>query len=108
MFIAATAAVLVALALTLFRLLVGPSLYDRVLALNAVGTKTVLLIGLVGFLTERPEFLDIALLYALINFAGTFVILKFFRYRAVGDMAHSSMDGRTADTPHDPRGEDRR
>ncbi|MDX5361814.1 MAG: cation:proton antiporter [Alphaproteobacteria bacterium] len=108
MFLAATIAILVALALTLIRLFAGPSLYDRVLALNSVGTKTVLLIGVVGFLTERPEFLDIALLYALINFAGTFVILKFFRYRAVGDMAHQSMDTLSADTPHDPRGEERR
>ena len=44
----------------------------------------VLLIGLLGFLTERPEFLDIALLYALVNFVGTIAILKFFRYRNLG------------------------
>ena len=57
------------------------SLYDRVLAGNSFGTKTVLLIGLMGFVTGRPDFLDIALLYALINFVGTLAILRFFSYR---------------------------
>ncbi len=79
-------AIFIAMVLTLYRLYVGPTLYDRVLALNAFGTTTVLLIGVIGFLTGRPDFLDIALLYALINFVGTIVILKFFRYRALGDI----------------------
>lgn len=86
MFFAATLALLAAMLLMLVRLFLGPSLYDRVLALNAFGTKTVLLIGLVGFVTDRPDFLDIALLYALINFVGTIAVLKFFRYRALGDI----------------------
>jgi multicomponent Na+:H+ antiporter subunit F len=60
-------------------------LYDRVLAGNAFGTYTVLFIGVLGFLTGRPDFLDIALLYALINFVGTIAVLKYFRYRAIGD-----------------------
>lgn len=85
MFIAATSAILVAMLLTLIRLFKGPSLYDRTLAVNAFGTKTVLLIGALGFLAGRPDFLDIALIYALINFIGTIAILKFFRYRALGD-----------------------
>lgn len=85
MFVVATFAILVTMVLTLVRLYVGPSLYDRALAVNSFGTKTVLLIGVIGFLTERPEFLDIALVYALINFIGTIAILKFFRYRALGD-----------------------
>ena len=84
MFIAATSALLVAMLLTLIRLFKGPSLYDRTLAANAFGTKTVLLIGALGFLAGRPDFLDIALIYALINFIGTVAILKFFRYRALG------------------------
>lgn len=71
--------------LLLVRLIAGPTLYDRVLAVNTFGTCTVLFIGVSGFLFERPEFLDIALLYALINFVGTLAILKFFRYRALGD-----------------------
>ena len=85
MFTATALALLVAMLLTLLRLFMGPSLYDRTLALNAFGTKTVLLIGVLGFLAGRPDFLDIALVYALINFIGTIAILKFFRYRALGD-----------------------
>ena len=63
------------------RVYLGPSLYDRVIAVNAFGTLAVLIIGVVGFLNKRPDFLDIALLYALINFIGTIAILKFFRYK---------------------------
>ena len=70
------------MALMLARALMGPTLYDRVLAVNSFGTKTVLLLGLLGFVTGRPDFLDIAILYALINFVSTIVILKFFRYRS--------------------------
>ena len=75
----------ITMVLLLVRLITGPTLYDRVLAVNTFGTCTVLFIGVSGFLFERPEFLDIALLYALINFVGTLAILKFFRYRALGD-----------------------
>jgi multicomponent Na+:H+ antiporter subunit F len=82
-------AILIAMALVLIRLIKGPTLYDRVLAVNSLGTHTVLLIGVVGFWNERPDFLDIALLYALINFVGTIAILKFFRYRAIGDVMWS-------------------
>lgn len=87
MFAVATIAILIAMVLVLIRLYLGPTVYDRVLAVNSFGTHTVLLIGVVGFLTGRPDFLDIALLYALINFVGTIAILKFFRYRAIGDIA---------------------
>jgi len=86
MFSIATIAILMAMLLVLVRLLKGPTLYDRVLAVNSFGTHTVLLIGVMGFLNGRPDFLDIALLYALINFVGTIAILKFFRYRAIGDI----------------------
>jgi multicomponent Na+:H+ antiporter subunit F len=82
----AAIALVIAMVLALIRLFLGPSLYDRVLALNVFGTKTVLLIGVVGFLTERPDWLDIALLYALINFIGILAVLKFFRYRGLGDL----------------------
>ena len=83
MFITASVAILVAMALVLVRAIAGPTLYDRVLAGNSFGTKTVLLLGLMGYITGRPDFLDIALLYALINFTGTIAILKFFRYRTM-------------------------
>ena len=89
MFLVAAIALLTAMVLALIRLFIGPTLYDRVLAVNVFGTKTVLLIGVVGFLAGRPEWLDISLLYALINFIGTLAILKFFRYRRLGDRAPS-------------------
>ena len=81
MFSAAAIAVLVTMSLALVRALLGPTVFDRILALNMVGTKTTLLIAALGFLTDRPEFLDIALVYTLINFIGTIAILKFFKYR---------------------------
>ena len=68
----------------LLRALAGPSLYDRILAVNSFGTATVLLIAVIGFVTGRPDFLDIALLYALINFIGTLAVLKFFRHGELG------------------------
>lgn len=80
MFIAATIAVLITMALTLMRALMGPTLFDRLLAVNSFGTKTVMLIAVYGFMTGRPDFLDIALVYALINFLGTVAVLKFFEY----------------------------
>ena len=66
------------------RAVLGPTVYDRVLAVNTFGTKTVLLIAVLGFLTERPEFLDLAIVYALINFIGTIAVLKFFEYGDLG------------------------
>ncbi len=84
MFIAATAAILVTMALALTRALLGPTVYDRVLAVNMFGTKTVLLIAVLGFLTGRPDFLDISLVYALINFIGTIAVLKFLKFGDLG------------------------
>ena len=83
MFAVAVVAILIAMVLALARAFAGPTLYDRVLAGNSFGTKTVVLTGVMGFLAGRPDFLDIALLYALLNFASTIAILKFFRYRTL-------------------------
>ena len=77
MFYVATISILISFILVLIRLFLGPTLYDRVLALNAFGTLAVLMISVVGFLFGRPDFLDIALLYALLNFISTIAILKF-------------------------------
>jgi multicomponent Na+:H+ antiporter subunit F len=84
MFAAATAAILVTMAMALARALLGPTVFDRILAVNMFGTKIVLLIAVHGFLTDRPEFLDIALVYALINFISTIAVLKFLRYGDLG------------------------
>ena len=80
MFIVTSLAILVTMTLALTRALLGPTVYDRVLAVNMFGTKTVLIIAVLGFLTGRPDFLDLALFYALINFVGTLAVLKFFEY----------------------------
>ncbi len=87
MFAAASAAVLAVMALTLVRALMGPTVYDRILAVNAFGSLTVLLIAVFGFLTGRPEFLDIALIYALINFIATIAVSKFVEFAFFGDPA---------------------
>jgi multicomponent Na+:H+ antiporter subunit F len=71
-----------ALGLTLLRALMGPTLYDQVLAVNSFGTKTVLFLGVLGFFMGRPDFLDLAILYALTNFVATIAVLKFVRYRS--------------------------
>lgn len=97
MFAAAAAALFVAMLLVLLRSFLGPTIYDRVLAGNSFGTLTVLLIGVVGFLTERPDFLDIALLYALINFVGTIAVLKFLRYRSLGHAASAETSEATGE-----------
>ena len=89
-FAVATIAVIVAMALALARAFLGPTVYDRVLAVNAIGTKTVLLIAVLGFLAGRPEFLDIALLYALINFISVIAMLKFYRYAEAFEAASVS------------------
>jgi len=77
MLIAATVAVLVAMILAIIRGVAGPTLYDRILAVNMFGTKTVLLLSLLGFVMGRPEFLDIAIVYALINFISVVGILRY-------------------------------
>ena len=85
MFIAATIAMIVVMLLVLLRAALGPTIFDRILAINTFGTATVLLIALFGFLTERPDFMDIALSYALINFIATIAVLKLFRYGHLGE-----------------------
>lgn len=77
---AALIAILVAMCLALTRALLGPTVYDRILSINAFGTKTVLFIAVLGFFNGRPEFLDIALVYTLINFVGTVAVLRFMHY----------------------------
>lgn len=81
MFVVATIAILVTMALALTRAVMGPTVYDRVLAVNMFGTKTVLLLSVIAFLSGRPDFLDLALAYALINFIGVLAVLDYFRNR---------------------------
>jgi multicomponent Na+:H+ antiporter subunit F len=87
MFAVAAAAVLVALSLVVVRALRGPTVFDRVLAGNAVGNLAIMLLAVVGFLTGRPEWLDIAITYGLLTVIATLAILKFFRH---GDLAYDA------------------
>jgi multicomponent Na+:H+ antiporter subunit F len=80
MMLVAVAAIIVTMGLALARAAWGPTVFDRILALNMFGTKTVLLISVFGFLTRRPDFLDLALLYALMNFIGVVAVLRFSKY----------------------------
>ena len=81
MFDVAIMAIILAALLVIYRAIKGPRVYDRVLAVNAIGTKTVVILALIGFAYERPYFLDIALVYALINFIS---IIAFIKYRQTG------------------------
>jgi|TARA_B100000470_G_scaffold88020_1_gene67858 multicomponent Na+:H+ antiporter subunit F len=86
MFLAAAAALIAAMILALARAFAGPTVYDRILAVNHIGSQTVLLIAVMGFITGRPDFLDISLLYALINFVATIAVLRYVkRGRAQAD-----------------------
>ncbi len=79
MFQVAAIFVVIAILVVLYRALLGPTVFDRILSTNIIGTKTVVLLALIGFIYERPHFLDIALLYALINFVATVAILKYIQ-----------------------------
>ena len=86
MFATVAVAILVSLALVLSRAILGPTMFDRVMAANSVGTLCVMLLAVVGFLNGRPDFLDLSITYAFLNIIGTIAVLKFFR---VGDLGHS-------------------
>ncbi len=84
MFEVAMVGILVTMLIALIAAVRGPTVFDRLLAINMFGTKTVLLIAVSGFLTGRPEWLDLALVYALVNFIGTIAVLKFVRFGNLG------------------------
>ncbi len=84
MFQVAALGVLLTMLLALVRAIRGPSVYDRILAVNMFATKTMLLIAVAGFLTERPEWLDLALLYGLISFIAVLAVLRFSKYGDLG------------------------
>ena len=79
---AAVLAIIVTMALALVRAFMGPTSYDRLLAANLFGTKTVLLIAVGGYALDWSGFLDVSLLYAMVNFVGTIAVMRFFEYGA--------------------------
>jgi len=83
-FSAATLAILVTMGMATIRAFKGPTAFDQVLAVNMLGTKTVLLMCLLGYVAGRPDFMDLALVYALINFIGTIAILKYYSFGDLG------------------------
>jgi multicomponent Na+:H+ antiporter subunit F len=85
MFAAAAIALLITLALVLVRAALGPTVFDRAQAANTVGTVAMLLLAVMGFLNGRPEFLDLAIVYGLLNVIGTIAVLKYFRRGDLGD-----------------------
>jgi len=89
-FAVALIGILITMGLALTRAALGPTVFDRILALNMFGTKTVLLIAVIAFLSGRPDFLDLALVYALINFIGVIAVLKFSKH---GHFGETSSDG---------------
>lgn len=89
-FIVSAVAILVTMCLALIRAMLGPTVFDRVLAINMFGTKTVLLICVGGFLLSRTDFLDLALLYSLMNFIGTVALLRYTRYGTFADQVDTS------------------
>lgn len=92
---AATLALLVTVVLALARAALGPTVFDRLQAANTIGTVAMLLLALFGFLNGRPEFLDLALVYGLLNVIGVVAVLKFFRQ---GDLGAAG-DARAGEEP---------
>jgi|TARA_Y100000814_G_scaffold269762_1_gene225423 multicomponent Na+:H+ antiporter subunit F len=84
MFLAGLIACAITGILILVRIILGKTTFDRILAVNSLGTVIVIGISLHGFYSNRPEFLDIAIVYALINFIGTVAVLKLFSTGSLG------------------------
>jgi multicomponent Na+:H+ antiporter subunit F len=83
-FIAASLVVLAAVVPCLYRVLRGPTIIDRIIGVNVIGTKTIAIILLLGCIFDRVEyFVDIAIVYALISFVGTLALSKYFERKTV-------------------------
>lgn len=76
-----TLAIFATMALALIRALKGPTIYDRILAVNVFGTKTVLVVALVTFVSGHADLIDVALVYAMINFIAVVAVLKLVKMR---------------------------
>ena len=103
MFAAAALALLVTLALTLLRAALGPTVFDRAQAANTIGTLAMLLLAVMGFLSGRPEFLDLVIVYGLLNVIGTIAVLKFFRHGDLGVLGAPPAAASSGDAMRTPR-----
>jgi multicomponent Na+:H+ antiporter subunit F len=102
--IVTSVAILITMTLALIRAMLGPTVFDRVLSLNMFGTKTVLLICVISFMTARTDFLDLALLYSLMNFIGMVALLRFSQLGTFGeqhqtDPAEPSLPSHSTEAP---------
>ena len=81
---------LLTLSVTVYLAVIGKTIFHKIQAVNIAGTVSVLLITVFGFLTNRPDFLDLALVYGLLNVVGTFAVLKFFKFGRLGEQNKDS------------------
>lgn len=91
-FILAALAILLTMALALVRALKGPTVFDRIVAVNVFGTKTVLVVALITFVTGNHDLVDVALVYALINFIAIVTVLKLVRMRDLARVGEGDLD----------------
>jgi multicomponent Na+:H+ antiporter subunit F len=83
-FLALSIALLFTVSLCLYRALKGPGIVNRIIAVSVIGTKTIALILLMGTIFERVEFfVDIAFVYALINFISTLAFSKYLDLKGI-------------------------
>lgn len=97
MLAAATIALLATIGLALARAALGPTVFDRLQAANTIGACAMLVLALLGFLGGRPEFLDLALVYGLLNVIGVIAVLKFFRQGNLGDAGDNGKPARSGE-----------
>jgi len=76
-FLAMAILIVMASFVSLYRGIEGPGIFNRIIAVNVIGTKTIVLLVLIGFIYERPDFFDIALLYAILNFIMTIAATRY-------------------------------
>ena len=83
-FITASLVILLSAFLALYRVIRGPVIIDRIVGGNVIGTKTIAVVLLTGYLFDRVEFfIDIAFVYALINFIGVLTLSKYFERKGI-------------------------
>ena len=83
-FLYSSLVILAMVLLCLVRVIAGPGILNRIVAGNVIGTKTIAVILFIGFIFEKVDFfIDIAVVYALINFVGTLAFSKYFENKGV-------------------------
>jgi len=78
-FLAMAIALGILILLILYRAVFGPTVFDRIIGSGFIGTKTIVLLLLMGFIYKRVDmFIDLALAYSILNFIGTLAFSKYF------------------------------